>query len=352
VEKKRQLTEEQIEKIKSAAEKMKELLIEIKNFDEMRAELESSKQLFRQNSEAAIVLDNQLSAVRREIENMREGLDRVAKDKQQLQLIQEKIKDYQERERRLKELTKEREELKRHLAKHEGKMKGRELEKLETWLKNALVKEMELEMKIGGIDEMVKERDDRVRGYEAALQQLEKDRDEVDRLSKLVRELKIFTEALKQTQIQLRENFVSAVNIRMGELWQTLYPYRDFTDVQLAVEEGDYVLQLQERSGAWINAEGVASGGERSIACLALRIAFALVLAPQMPMLVLDEPTANLDSIAVEDLAKTLRECMPNLVDQVFLITHNEKLEEAVTGNLYRLERDKAKDGFTKIISM
>jgi exonuclease SbcC len=192
----------------------------------------------------------------------------------------------------------------------------------------------------------------RVKEYEVALQQLEKDRVEVAKLNRLVKELKIFTEALKQTQVQLRENFVSAVNIRMAELWSTLYPYRDFIGVQLAVEEGDYVLQLQERSGKWVNVEGVASGGERSIACLALRIAFSLVLAPQLPMLVLDEPTHNLDSKSVEDLAKTLREGMPNLVDQIFLITHDEKLEEAVTGELYRLERNKAEDGPTKVFSI
>jgi DNA repair exonuclease SbcCD ATPase subunit len=65
--------------------------------------------------------------------------------------------------------------------------------------------------------------------------------------------------------------------------------------------------------------------------------------------LVLDEPTHNLDSKSVEDLAETLRERIGEFVDQIFLITHDEKLEDAVTGSLYRLEREKEKDGVTKI---
>jgi len=352
VKERKQMTEEEIEKIKLAAEKMKELLAEIKDFDRMKTELESSKQLFRKDSATAVELDNQLSEIKKAVETMRVELEKAKDERQRVQLAQAKMKDYQNRETRLKELENERKELKQHLTKHEEKMKGQELDKLESWLKNAMVKEREIEIRIAGMDEMMKEKESRIREHRVALQQIERDRSEIARLARLVRELKIFTEALKQTQSQLRENFVTAVNMRMSELWQTLYPYQDFAGVRLAVEEGDYVLQLQEKSGTWVNVEGVASGGERSIACLALRIAFALVLAPQLPMLVLDEPTANLDVRAVEDLARTLRESMPNLVDQVFIITHDEKLEEAVTGSLYRLERDKAADESTKVFSI
>jgi DNA repair exonuclease SbcCD ATPase subunit len=148
----------------------------------------------------------------------------------------------------------------------------------------------------------------------------------------------------------LRKEFVEAVNYVMNKLWQTLYPYQDFVGIRLNVDEGDYILQLQDRSGAWVNVEGQVSGGERSIACLTLRISFALVLAPQLPWLVLDEPTANLDTKAIEDLAETLRERIGDFVEQVFLITHDEKLEDAVSGSLYKLEREKEKDGSTKVV--
>jgi DNA repair exonuclease SbcCD ATPase subunit len=138
----------------------------------------------------------------------------------------------------------------------------------------------------------------------------------------------------------------------MNKLWSTLYPYQDFIGVRLSIEEGDYVLQLQERSGRLVNADGIASGGERSIACLALRIAFALVLAPQLRIAFLDEPSHNLDSRSISELATTLRERIGEFLDQVFLITHQAELEDAVTGNAYRLERDKTKDDITKVIAI
>lgn len=138
----------------------------------------------------------------------------------------------------------------------------------------------------------------------------------------------------------------------MNQLWNTLYPYQDFTGIKLSIDEGDYVLQLQTQSREWVNVEGVVSGGERAIACLALRIAFALVLAPQLRIAILDEPTHNLDSKALSELAITLRERVGEFLDQVFIISHNPEIEDAITGNAYRLERDKAKDEVTKVIQL
>ncbi|MEM7825298.1 MAG: hypothetical protein QW412_00370, partial [Candidatus Aenigmatarchaeota archaeon] len=174
----------------------------------------------------------------------------------------------------------------------------------------------------------------------------------VKKLEKIVSDLKIFELALKSTQEEMRREFVEAVNYEMNKLWSTLYPYRDFIEIKLNIEEGDYVLQLKDRTGKFISVDGIASGGERSVACLALRIAFARVLAPHLRILMLDEPTANLDSLAIKELATTLRERINEFIDQTFLITHTMELEDAVTGYAYRLERDKSSDGPVKLISL
>jgi exonuclease SbcC len=171
------------------------------------------------------------------------------------------------------------------------------------------------------------------------------------RMEAVADQLVLLESALVATQEQLRKNFVTAVNQAMQSLWSSLYPYRDFFSIRLGIEEGDYVLQLQDTTG-WVQADGVASGGERSIACLALRMAFALVLAPQLRWLVLDEPTHNLDARAVDDMAVVLRDKIGEFVEQVFLITHDPALETAVTGYLYRLEREKEKDGWSKAVQV
>jgi DNA repair exonuclease SbcCD ATPase subunit len=187
---------------------------------------------------------------------------------------------------------------------------------------------------------------------EKRLSSAKKALDEMRELDKIIEDLKVFSKALEATQIQLRKEFVASVNYTMNELWPNLYPYQDFSQMQIAVEDGDYVLQLQDRSGKWNNVDGFASGGERSIASLSLRISFALVLAPQLKWLVLDEPTANMDAKAVEDLAVTLGERIGDFIEQTFLITHDEKLEGAVTGYAYKLQRDKSKDEPTKVIAL
>jgi exonuclease SbcC len=206
-----------------------------------------------------------------------------------------------------------------------------------------------LEARLAAAGQLLEERSARFAEMEAKRGKVENYRREIGRLEGITDQLRLLEGALVNTQEQLRKNFVAAVNQAMTMLWDSLYPYKDFSSVRLGIQEGDYVLQLLDSTG-WIPADGVASGGERSIACLALRMAFALVLAPQLRWLVLDEPTHNLDQKAVEDLAIVLRDKIGEFVEQVFLITHDPSLESAVTGYLYRLEREKEKDGCSKAV--
>ncbi|QQG39898.1 MAG: AAA family ATPase [Candidatus Aenigmatarchaeota archaeon] len=177
----------------------------------------------------------------------------------------------------------------------------------------------------------------------------DKHREQIQKMESLADDLRKFQSALEETQTALRREFVVAVNATMSQLWETLYPYEDYIDVRLGVSD-DYTLELKENAGDWVPVEGVASGGERTTALLALRMAFALVLAPNLRWLVLDEPTHNLDANAVEQLAEVLRDRIGEYVDQVFLITHDEKLEDAVTGYLYRLEREREKNEPTRVV--
>jgi DNA repair exonuclease SbcCD ATPase subunit len=135
----------------------------------------------------------------------------------------------------------------------------------------------------------------------------------------------------------------------MNEVWDELYPYGDFFKIRMLVEK-DYVLQLKGTKD-WLNVD-LVSGGERSLACLALRIAFSLAFTPNLRWLILDEPTHNLDRNAIEHFGSVLKDRMGNIIDQVFLITHEERLSDYITGSTYRLERDKEADGVTKLIEI
>ena len=127
---------------------------------------------------------------------------------------------------------------------------------------------------------------------------------------KVIKKLEQFIRAVEKTQVELRAQFVKSVNEAMDIVWSDLYPYGDFSGIRLSIVEKDYTLQLKSTSlfsSKWVDVSSV-SGGERSLAALCLRIAFALVLAAQLKWLVLDEPTHNLDQHAIETFAYVLRE--------------------------------------------
>jgi len=348
--KSKELSERELKRLEEAAKKLDEMVIEIRDFDVKRTDLENSKRLFAELSELTVKTDNQLSQLRNEIEEISSELKENVERNHAFEILSMKQKEYEDKLGRFNELMEQRIKFEEEIKIVEAKIFEKDLTEMENRLKELIGKEKEVETKISGSDQLVREREIRIDEYERELKQVLKEAEEVRKLGKLIKDLKIFEKALELTQVELRTEFIEAVNYSMNKLWDTLYPYKDFIGVKLAVEEGDYIQQLQERDGKWVNVEGVASGGERSIACLALRIAFALVLAPQLRWLVLDEPTHNLDSKSVEDLAETLRERIGEFVDQIFLITHDEKLEDAVTGSLYRLEREKEKDGVTKVV--
>ncbi|HLD57076.1 MAG TPA: hypothetical protein VJA47_02150, partial [archaeon] len=115
------------------------------------------------------------------------------------------------------------------------------------------------------------------------------------------------------------------------------------------VVDGDYILQLKT-GGEWVPVDGVASGGERNLACLALRVAFSLAFIPNLKWLILDEPTHNLDANAIRNFSEVLRGSIGSFVKQIFLITHEPRIAEDIDGFVYRLERDKAANGVTQVV--
>ncbi len=201
---------------------------------------------------------------------------------------------------------------------------------------------------INSVANLISEKKVRLKELKQRKKLLEEVSNEIEELAMTINFLQTFNQALLETQEELREEFIQAINETMDEIWSELYPYGDFQSIRYAVEEGDYVLQL--RSGdTWLPVEGITSGGERYTAALCLRIALALVLAPNLRWIILDEPTHNLDSNAISSFAEVLRTKVSEIVDQVFVITHEERLEEAVTGVLYHLKRNKSENAPTEV---
>ncbi len=282
----------------------------------------------------------------------------IAKDESEVGKLREKIEF-------LKDMRREVEETKgyeKKIAKNEReiKTKRKEVEKLAEEIKEREMEERkfrkevqevigrarELKAKLESLRELIRDKRE-------MLNELKKERDmflkyveEAKRYERIIEAMDRFVAVLKSTQDQLRSEFLKTVNHIMDQIWGELYPYGDFSEIRMVVEN-DYILQLKGTRG-WVNVD-VVSGGERSLACLALRIAFSLAFTPNLRWLILDEPTHNLDANAIEHFGLVLRDRMENIIDQVFLITHEERLSDYITGSVYKLERDKELDGVTRV---
>jgi len=323
--------QERFEVIKDSKKELKTFESDLKDLKSKNLVFENQKRMFEKNIGLIEESINKLK-------EQQEKIKRILSKKEEANIKLDRIREYRHQ---LTALGSEKELL--------ISFSPSVLEKLEIDYQSIIGLEGELQANLRNLTEIKNGKQKLLEEIESKKNLLESYELEIRKIGAISDQLRLLESALEATQEQLRKDFVTAVNEAMQFIWSELYPYKDIYSIRLGIEEGDYVLQLEDSTG-WISADGVASGGERSMACLALRIAFSLVLAPQLRMLVLDEPTANLDVQSIDILADVLRERITKLVEQCFLVTHDEKLKEAVSGFCYEFSRDKSKDEVTSVV--
>ncbi len=173
--------------------------------------------------------------------------------------------------------------------------------------------------------------------------------EKVERMRGMVSNMNKFKSALVETESSLRNRLVSSINALMQEVWLQVYPYADYPAIRLNAGKDDYLLEAatgtrEDGSATWVDINGIASGGEKSIACLAMRISMSMVIVPNLRWLILDEPTHNIDENGISKLVQVLGESLPKIVDQVFIITHDSALKNIGGARVYQLGRDKGRN--------
>lgn len=270
---------------------------------------------------------------RKEREMIERSLDYKKTERERVTLAYSEIRDLQEKLEEILALKLRDEQALQGL---EGQEKP-DLPLLREQFVQASGKEHALRAELRALEERAADKESALADLQQRLELLTAYRKDAEKDERIARDLDGFSRALEITQESLRQAFLLTVNRVLEQVWQTLYPYGDVSSARLTVEEGDYLLQLH--AGKWTDAESM-SGGERSLACLALRIAFSLAFLPNLKWLILDEPTHNLDAAAIASFSEALRETLPGLAGQVFLITHDPALSEGLE-HVHRLERDK-----------
>ncbi len=316
--------------IKEIKEKLTICETNIKEFEEQKKEL-----------------DEKTSKAERERDTLRKDIDEKNRILFKLEASTKQAMETEIKKKQFIELSEEIPKVKKQLNEL-----GFDKKKLETIREEFYKKKRVLEVaeiKAKSKEEIKKSFEDILQKTSKIKKSIEEQEKQVLRAEEAAKKMSVFGNCLIATQVELRESMLETINQAMTNIWGAIYPYNDFTDARLCVVEEGYDLQVQTRSNGWVRVEGILSGGERSAAALCIRIAFALVLTKKLSMIILDEPTHNLDSNAVTKLSEMLREEMPKLVEQIFVITHDKQLENAASSNLYLLTRNKDNDESTKV---
>jgi len=297
--------------------------------DRLNALLKTEETL--NNSEAAWKTEWSVASLEA-LEQQREVLQKVERALQLQRKIREHEKEKRDAENALKELAYDSSSLE-SIREHHQKMHARLARRQES-LRN-------LNERLEEARAQEKKVEEKQREYEERLKRVKQREHQTETVIK-------FQRSVIETQMRLREELITALNQTMEEIWGSLYPYRDYPAIRLRAKEDDYLLEVQTVERTWQGIEN-CSGGERSCAALALRVAFAMVLTPGASWIILDEPTHNLDAQAVQRLSAVLREQLPGIVEQTFIVTHDESLKEGASSKAFFFERDKEKGGVTVV---
>ncbi len=75
----------------------------------------------------------------------------------------------------------------------------------------------------------------------------------------------------------------------------------------------------------------------------------AMVIVPNLKWLILDEPTHNLDEQGIARMIEVFSNSLPGIVEQIFVITHDDALKQVHNARIYEFDRDKSANAATTV---
>jgi exonuclease SbcC len=339
---------EKIEKLEKELEKSKTELEKITRIEEKLKELEGAEKKLKETENRLKTTKETNTVLKRKKEEATEATakakDLLAKLEQEKEAI-ERMEGYISERDKCSTMLKEKEQTAAKIETNEE-----EIDKTQKELTSLDVRLKELATKLEANSISEKEKRAFEKEKKKEIETVTGIQDGVKRKKKVIESILEFKSALEETQTALRTRLIGSINSIMQEIWPELYPYGDYQGIELEPTSEDYMLKVRTSRGSeqvWEDVSAIASGGEKSVACLAMRVAFSLVLVPNLRWMILDEPTHNIDQQGLSKFVKAINEVLPRLVDQVFIITHDETLKQAANAKIYVLSRNKEENAGT-----
>ena len=336
-----------------------------KEFDKLLKELEIVKlataklsdynevdDIIKKNSSAIKEHKEKCSVIAQTIEKSSKESEKLNKELNEINIKRESVKRKAKYDVEIKESQ-------QNLEKKKKDIKGEKFDEKEFYkIQELITKDSALKSDVSGkiksnerysksIDVQIEDKTKGIASLIAMQDRIESRRNQIGNMNR-------FKTALVETEAELRNSLVTSINALMQNIWSDLYPYNDYTGIRLDAKRDDYLLEActdgNDGKRTWIEIDGIASGGERSTACLALRIALAMVIVPNLRWLILDEPTHNIDENGISKFIEVLGNSLPKVVEQIFIITHDNALKNISSARIYSLERNKNKNEYTSVV--
>ncbi|MHA1860621.1 MAG: AAA family ATPase [Candidatus Asgardarchaeia archaeon] len=333
-----------VEMLRARVEEARRMADIKKRMDELKKIVDKGRGL----SDEVVRINSEIGKLEEERRRIVEERVRFERDKAHLRSEIDEVRKDIEKGKRIGEVEKEISKIRVQLdalsynEEEEGRLRS-ELNRLSEELGS-------LRGRLTSVDEQIRLLDENLRVLKNDMERVERIAERIRRVSKAIDDYTLFSNALVEMQARLRSHVLTSINRVLAKVWPVLYPYKDISRVFLEADKRDYLIKI-ERNSEVFSLEGHVSGGERMTVALALRVALSMVLAPQLNLLILDEPTHNLDENGIRQLMVVLRENMPLIIKQMIVITHEETLKDAATGRMYILGRNKDRGEPTQILS-
>ncbi|MEM4360973.1 MAG: AAA family ATPase [Candidatus Anstonellaceae archaeon] len=323
---------------------LKTNLLEIKNIEGQLRQLSILEDLENLKIKSQ-ELNSYILAKEQEQKNLEQKVQSIDRE---LFILKQTYKELEKKKNLEKDLEKTEEEIQR-ISKELNSLSfsKKEIDDLSKELERALENKTTLEQKLKTQKELLQNLQQISFIYKTQLDELEKKKIRQANLLDEIDLLRSFEKVLIATQIQLREYILFRLNSALQMLWPILYPYSDWSNLRISSSQKGYLIELYQND--WRDVEVFPSGGERACVALCLRVALALLLTPSLSWIILDEPTHNLDNNAVSRLSEALNNKLPNLVKQILVITHDERLVNFGYSQLIKIDREKTQNSFSVI---
>jgi len=328
--------EEEIHNLRDVIRRLNELEVQISDLEEERMRLRELEERIEEERERMDEMHDVANEAQVKLRILAKFLSEANRQIRQLEEATSLLKrirtleDYRKRLRRLREelaslgYDRERTEI---LAKR--------LEGVEAQLKALRRRREELQLRRERITRELEE----LKRIEAKIRE---EREKLRRLEELMEKLRTIKYAYRRAQSLIRKRMLSKLIPILNDIFRSIYPYDDYDALDVKVEvrrtsEGYErsiyeIMARRTADGKWVPVLNRLSDGQKTLVALTFIIALSRLRPHNLNLLILDEPTPNIDFECRRALIETLTKAVG--VKQLIIATQNlEYLDIAKKGS-------------------